>query len=63
MAESDDKVRSATNEALEIVANPEIEDVAAYDEDNILLVCKKEDEQNIRQFVNDVKTEKGDKFI
>lgn len=30
--------------------------------DNILLVCKKEDEQQIRQFVNNVLLEKGEKF-
>jgi mannose-1-phosphate guanylyltransferase len=28
-----------------------------------LLICKKENEQQIRQFVNDVKMTKGDKFI
>lgn len=28
-----------------------------------LLICKKEDEQRIRQFVNDVKSKKGDKFV
>lgn len=31
--------------------------------DNILLVCKKDDEQQIRQFVNDVKLQKGDRFV
>ena len=31
--------------------------------DGILLVCKKEDEQKIRQFVNDVKLNKGDSFV
>ncbi|MFA9389303.1 MAG: mannose-1-phosphate guanylyltransferase [Prolixibacteraceae bacterium] len=31
--------------------------------DNTLLVCKKEDEQQIRQFVNDVKISNGDKYI
>jgi len=31
--------------------------------DNILLVCRKEDEQSIRIFVNDVKVSKGDKFV
>ncbi len=31
--------------------------------DDILLVCRKEDEQNIRVFVNDVKVSKGDKFV
>lgn len=31
--------------------------------DNALLVCKKEDEQQIRQFVNDVKMSKGDQYV
>lgn len=31
--------------------------------DNVLMVCKKENEQQIRQFVNDVKIEKGEKFV
>ncbi len=30
---------------------------------NILLVCKKEDEQRIKQFVNDVKIEKGEEYL
>jgi hypothetical protein len=29
----------------------------------ILLVCRKGDEQQIRQFVNDVLIEKGEKYI
>ena len=31
--------------------------------DGILLICKKEDEQHIRTFVNDVKVSKGEKFV
>ena len=31
--------------------------------DGILLICKKEDEQQIKTFVNDVKIKKGEKFI
>lgn len=31
--------------------------------DGILLICKKEDEQQIRTFVNDVKMSKGEKFV
>jgi mannose-1-phosphate guanylyltransferase len=31
--------------------------------DNTLLVCKKEDEQQIRQFVSDVKITKGEKYV
>jgi len=30
------------------------------DTDDILLVCKKQDEQKIKQFVNDVKMQKGE---
>ncbi|MDA3904668.1 MAG: mannose-1-phosphate guanylyltransferase [Bacteroidales bacterium] len=40
-----------------------LDDYIIVDEDNVLLICKKKDEQNIRQFVIDVKTEKGDKFV
>lgn len=31
--------------------------------DGILLICKKDDEQQIKNFVNDVKITKGDKFV
>ncbi len=31
--------------------------------ENILLICKKQDEQQIRNFVNDVKIQKGEKYI
>lgn len=40
-----------------------LDDYIVVEEDNTLLVCKKEDEQQIRQFVADVKVEKGDKYI
>ena len=33
------------------------------DTENILLICKKSEEQQIRKFVNDVKVEKGDQFV
>lgn len=33
------------------------------EEEGTLLVCRKEDEQQIRQFVNDVMIEKGEKYI
>lgn len=33
------------------------------EQEGTLLVCRKEDEQQIRQFVNDVMIEKGDKFV
>ncbi len=40
-----------------------LDDYIVVDEDDTLLICKKSDEQSIRQIVNDVKAEKGDKFV
>jgi mannose-1-phosphate guanylyltransferase len=40
-----------------------LEDYIVVEAHGILLVCKKQDEQQIRNFVNDVKVHKGDKFI
>jgi mannose-1-phosphate guanylyltransferase len=40
-----------------------LEDYIVVEDENILLVCKKTDEQKIRQFVNDVKEKKGEKYI
>ena len=40
-----------------------LEDYIVVEEDDTLLVCRKEDEQQIRQMVNDVKVEKGEQFV
>lgn len=40
-----------------------LEGYIVVESDGILLVCKKEDEQQIKNFVNDVKVTKGDKFV
>ncbi len=40
-----------------------LEDYIVVESDGILLVCKKQDEQQIRNFVNDVKVQKGEKFV
>jgi mannose-1-phosphate guanylyltransferase len=40
-----------------------IQDCIVVESDNILLICKMSDEQQIRQFVNDVKIEKGEQFV
>jgi mannose-1-phosphate guanylyltransferase len=40
-----------------------LEDYIVVESDNILLICKKQDEQQIKTFVNDVKIEKGEKYI
>ncbi|MBC8146908.1 MAG: NTP transferase domain-containing protein [Bacteroidetes bacterium] len=40
-----------------------LDDYIVVEDDNTLLICRKEDEQQIRKFVNDVKVEKGDKYV
>jgi mannose-1-phosphate guanylyltransferase len=40
-----------------------LNDYIVVESENILLICRKEDEQKIKQFVNDVKIEKGDDYI
>lgn len=40
-----------------------LEDYIVVESDNILLICRKQDEQQIRTFVNDVKVSKGDRFV
>ncbi|MEI7897067.1 MAG: mannose-1-phosphate guanylyltransferase [bacterium] len=40
-----------------------LNDYIVVESENVLLVCKKSDEQQIRQFVNDVMLEKGEKYV
>jgi mannose-1-phosphate guanylyltransferase len=40
-----------------------LDDYIVVESDGILLICKKEDEQQIRTFVNDVRINKGEKFV
>ncbi|MGB0917010.1 MAG: mannose-1-phosphate guanylyltransferase, partial [Flavobacteriales bacterium] len=40
-----------------------MEDMIVVENDDILLVCKQEDEQQIKRIVNDVKATKGEKFV
>ena len=40
-----------------------LEDYIVVESEGVLMICKKQDEQQIRNFVNDVKVQKGDKFI
>ncbi len=40
-----------------------LKDYIVVEDDNTLLVCRKDDEQQIRQFVADIKVEKGEKFV
>ena len=40
-----------------------LKDYIVVESDGVLMICKKQDEQQIRNFVNDVKVQKGDKFV
>jgi mannose-1-phosphate guanylyltransferase len=40
-----------------------LDDYIVVESDNILLICRKQDEQKIKNFVNDVKIEKGEGYI
>jgi mannose-1-phosphate guanylyltransferase len=40
-----------------------LDDYIVVEDDNILLVCRKKDEQQLRQIVDDVKLKKGEKFV
>lgn len=40
-----------------------LKDYIIVESDDILLVCKKEDEQEIKKYVNDIKLRLGDKFL
>jgi mannose-1-phosphate guanylyltransferase len=40
-----------------------LEDFIVVESEGILMICKKQDEQQIRNFVNDVKVKKGEKFV
>jgi len=40
-----------------------LHDYIVVESDNILLICKMTDEQHIRQYVNDVKIEKGEEYV
>jgi len=40
-----------------------LDDYIVVEEDDVLLVCRKKDEQFIREIVNTVKIEKGDRFV
>ncbi len=40
-----------------------LDDYIVVESGNVLLVCRKQDEQQIRQFVNDIKIDKGEHFV
>lgn len=40
-----------------------LDDYIVVESEGVLMICKKQDEQQIRNFVNDVKVKKGEKFV
>jgi len=40
-----------------------LNDYIVVESENVLLICRKADEQQIRQFTNDVRLEKGEKYV
>jgi len=59
--DSEDCLINAPNEKLVVIQG--IKDYIIVDNDNTLLICKKEQEQEIKTFVNDIKISKDKKFI
>ena len=46
-----------------VVVAQGLEDFIVVDADDVLLICKRDEEQQIRQYVNDVKIDFGDKYV
>lgn len=46
-----------------LVVLEDLEDYLIADTDNVLLICKKDDESKIRRYVNDVQVKLGDEFV
>ena len=40
-----------------------LEDYLVADTNNVLLICRKDDESTIRRYVNDVQVKLGDEFV
>lgn len=52
---------SATTGKLVVVQG--LNDYIVVDTDDVLLICRKQDEQQIKNFVNDIQLEKGEKYL
>ena len=61
MYNSEKCIVSAPKQKLMVIEG--LNNYIVVDTHDVLLICKKENEQQIKQFVNDVKITKGDKFI
>lgn len=61
MYDSKDCIVNISKDKLVVVEG--LQDYIVVESDDIILICKKQDEQRIRDFVNDVKLKKGEKFV
>lgn len=61
MYDSEGCIVSVPNEKLVVLQG--LKDYIVVESNDTLLVCKKEEEQKIKEFVTDIKLNKGDKFV
>lgn len=61
MYDSEDCIVSMPKDKLVVLQG--LKNYIVVESNDTLLVCKKEDEQKIKQFVTDIKIEKGEKFV
>ncbi len=61
MYDSENCIVNISKDKLAVVEG--LKDYIVVESDNIILICKKKDEQRIRDFVNDVKLKKGERFV
>ena len=59
--DSSNNIINAPNDKVVVIQG--LKDYIIIDNKNTLLICKKEDEQQIKQFVNDIKRNKGDEYV
>jgi len=61
MYDSENCIVNISKDKLVVVEG--LKDYIVVESDDIILICKKQDEQRIRDFVNDVKAKKGERFV
>ena len=59
--ESSDNIVAMNEDKLVVLQG--LNDYIVAESDNVLLICKKSEEQRIKQFVTDVKFRFGDEFV
>lgn len=61
--DSENNIVNSSNGKDKILVIQGLNDYIVIDTDKALLICKKENEQQIKQFVNEVRRSKGDQFV